>query len=753
MRWRIPALLAVVLVTSLAAWQALSVRFDTSIDVWFLEDDPDLTSYARFLEVFESDQMVVLAYRDEQLWTEGGLRFLRDLGSEVLESPHVLGSRSIVTLPEVASDLPGMIVLRRPYDPDPPDPDLLRERVLSDPLLRGLVGEDGQTVALLVDVEPLTDESELKIPLSRALRALGERFEDRASSEGREGVDIRIAGSTMMDAAFLEYSERDLLKVFPLMLLVIVVTILLLFRSPRALALPLAVVLTDCVWVTGLMGATGQELTIIHGIVYPLLLGVGIASSVHVMARTESNRRKGMSPPEASEAALRDLFAPCFFTAVTTTAGLLSLSTASLAPLRQFGVLGASGAFCTFLLTYALGPWFLPFLVAPAGEKSSSGQGLWKLWDRWLARLGALALRKTRNVMLFSLLLVVLSLVGISLLEVGSNPIHYYKSDDPVRLDLEFVDDALTGTSSLEILIDAGEANGVKNPELLRAMKEMQAWLSEIPGVGTTVSIVDYIEELRRVTHGGDASEARIPDTQRQVSQLLMLMDDRETESQLVDWDYGKARISATLKLSQSGQLTPMIPPTEAKLKELFPAPSRAEATGFSKLIANMDQHLLQSAIGSVVVAFITVLFFMTLALRSIRLGLFSMIPNLLPIVMVMGVMGWTGILLDPGTTMIGAVALGLVVDNTVHFLHPFRKFSKRGMEIGEATSATLLLTGRAIVTTTIVLVCGFWLLLLASFNPNIYFGLLCGLAVLCGLVADLVVLPAALMLIKPKLD
>ena len=171
-----------------------------------------------------------------------------------------------------------------------------------------------------------------------------------------------------------------------------------------------------------------------------------------------------------------------------------------------------------------------------------------------------------------------------------------------------------------------------------------------------------------------------------------------------------------------------------------------------SKLIANMDRYLLHSATRSMGLAFITVLIFMTLALRSVRLGLFSMIPNILPVALVIGVMGWCGIALDPGTTMIGAVALGLVVDNTVHFLHHLRRRIFAGDDLETAVHDTLMKTGRAVVTTSIVLTCGFWLMLFASFNPNIYFGLLCGLAILFGLVADLVMLPAALLLVKPRL-
>jgi len=755
-------LFAVVLLTVLAAWQAISVRMDTSIEVWFLEDDPDLVSYKRFLEVFDSDQIVVMAYTDAELWTDDGLLFLKELGEAAADLDYVIEARSVVTLPKITSPARGMIEVERPYEFAPPDPAALRDRVLGDDLLRGLVSADGLTAAVLLSVDALQEESHLKIVLADSLRQLATRFEERARSEGHHDLTIELAGPTMMDAAFFTYTERDFIVVFPLMLGVIVLLILLLFRTPRALVMPLAVVLVDCLWVTGLMGASGQNITIIHGIIYPLILGIGIASSVHVMSRSLANRREGMDAAAASMASLRSLLAPCFFTAVTTTAGMLSLGTSTLAPLRQFGVLGAVGAFSTFLLTYALGPYLLPLLPAPAAGEDSKSDAIWARWDQFLTGLGELALRRARSVALIAGLLVAVGIAGIFQLNTGSNPVHYYKADDPVRVSLEYVDSVLSGTSNLEILIDTGRDGGVKEPDILQRILEAQEFLEAIDGVGTTLSLVDYIATLQRVSRGPDA-EARgdqLPQTRAEVAQLLLLMNDPDTEAQVVDHSYRRARITATLKVSESDKLNPQIPKVESMLDRLFPAVEDgrttgmwARATGMTKLISNMDRHLLHSATRSVGLAFIMVLLFMTLALRSVRLGLFSMIPNILPIVMVMGVMGWGGIPLDPGTTMIGAVALGLVVDNTVHFLHPFRAFSKQGMATLQATQATLLLTGRAIITTTVVLVCAFWLLLLASFNPNVYFGLLCGLAVAFGLVADLVVLPAALILIKPRLD
>ena len=743
-------LIAVLIVTGVTGAFAWQVKFDNSIEVWFLEKDPDLVSYREFTKSFDSDQIVVLAYEDPDLWTVEGLDRLYALGETATAVERVGGARSIVTINQIVS-APGSLMVSPMWDPEaPPDPAALEAQVMGDDLLVGtLINAAGTVPAVNLTVDHLMGETHLKRVLARDLRAMIEPFEQE------HGIAIRAAGPTLLDDAFLRHTERDFMLIMPLMVLVIIVTILFLFRSWRALVLPLSVVGLASCWVTGFTVMLGQKLTIIHGIIYPMILGIGIATSVHLLSRTLLLRRQGMEPKEAGFTALRQLLMPSFFTAATTVAGLSSLNLGTLAPLKQFGQAGAVGVLAAFLLNYSLGPWLLPWLASH--NKVTSGESprlerLWARWDKALAWLGELALNHAAPVMAVSVLLTGVGLWGLNYLETGSNPVEYFHERDPVRQDLEFIDAELAGTTRLEVLIDTGEVDGAKNPEVLAGMDSVQEWLATVDGVGASVSLADYIKVLRKALRGGAEEEAKLPTDRAEVAQLLLLLNEPEEIEAFVDFEFRTARITTTVRASQADDLTNRISELDALLAETFQPPTSALSTGMSKLIANMDRYLFQSATQSMALAFVTVLVFMGIALRSVRLGLFSMIPNILPVALVIGIMGWVGIRLDPGTTMIGAVALGLVVDNTVHFLHHLRERVHRGDDIHDALLDTLMKTGRAVVTTSVVLVLGFELMLLASFNPNIYFGLLTGLAIAIALVADLVVLPAALVLIKPKL-
>ena len=739
--------LSVILVLSvLAGWQARGLTFDTSIEVWFVEDDPDLVSYRSFIDAFESDQIVVMAWEDPELWTDEGLRFLYDSSIAAEGILHVRHVRSIATLMDVVSE-PGMLTTRPYYDPEnPPQPMQLREWILSNDLIKGsLVSVDGQVPAMILAVDHLIDEPGAKLVLAQAIRELGETM------EAERGVHVAMAGPTMLDDAFFRHTRRDSFTIMPLMALVIIVSMLALFRTWRALLLPLSVVGIACLWVAGFMGLMGYRVTIIHTVIFPLVMGVGIASSIHVLSRTITLRAAGGTPDEAAQGALRYLLAPCFYTAATTVAGLASLMFATLAPLRQFGILASVGVFSAFLLTYGLGPSLLPLMRTPENQAAGLAR-LWAWWDAQLLKLADMSQSHGKVVLLVSLALLVGSLIGLKDLRIGNNPLEYYKTDDPVRVDLEFVDERLAGTGSVEVLVETGEVDGLKEPEVLRKIEEVEAFLDGLEGIGATISIVEFLKELRQAQRGGADEDRILPATRAEVAQLLLLVDNPEEIERLVDFDYSRARIQGTIKLSYSDALTRNVDALEAKIADVFQPPLSASATGTSKLIANMNDYLLRSAIVSMGAAFVIVLFFMMLALRSVRLGLFAMIPNLLPIGMVLGLMGWVGIRLDPGTTMIAAVALGLVVDDTLHFLHHFRDRIHAGDSIHDATHDTLHHTGRAIAMTSVILCAAFWLLLGASFMPNIFFGLLCGTAIALALVANLVVLTAALALFHPRI-
>lgn len=742
-------IVAVILaISAVAGWQATNLRFDTSLDVYFVETDADLVAYHEFLDVFSTDQVVVMAWSDPELWTPEGMEALHRFTEEVAALDDVREARSLATASEVHAE-PGLLTVTPLWDPDadePPDLDALKARVLADDMFVGaLINEAGDVPAILATIEHRLEDNAYKIALAGKMRALGERI------TAERGAPVAVAGPPVLDDAFFRYVRGDLMKIFPMMVLAIVVVVLFLFRTVRALLLPSGVVLLSCLWVTGLMGALDIGITVVHNIIYPLILGLGIASSIHVTSRAVLLRGEGASADEAAEQSLRALFAPCFYTTLTTVGGLMSLWAGSLKPVREFGALSATGAVLALALTYALGPLLLPYLPGPKEAPRDDGGARGAL-DALLVKLSLLAERRPGTVILVAVAAMGLSLAGLPRLQTGANVLEYFHEGERVRTDVLFVDSHMSGTTTLEVYIETDSRDRIKDPDVLAAMAAIQEWMEDLDGIGVTVSIADFVAELRKAQRGGAEAERRVPDTRAEVSQLLLMLDDPAELERMVDFEFQRARITAPVQISKVTTLTTHIPELEERLDAAFgPLGIEASATGQSRLIHNMERYLLQTMVRSLGLAFLLVSVFMAFALRSVKLGLFSMIPNVLPIGFTLGVMAWTGVRLDPGTATTGAVALGLVVDDTLHFLHQFRENVGGDVSLAEATRKTLRVTGRALVMTTVILVTAFGSMLVASFTPNNNFGLLSALTISLALVADLIVLPAALALIKPR--
>ena len=274
-------------------------------------------------------------------------------------------------------------------------------------------------------------------------------------------------------------------------------------------------------------------------------------------------------------------------------------------------------------------------------------------------------------------------------------------------------------------------------------LEGLERWLEGLPSVTRVGSITNALAALNLAMTGTRA----LPRTEAAVAQALLLLEDEPELSALVSEDYTRARVSARVRMSETAALVAEIPRVEAKLTAEFSGPDlRVEPTGFVKLISQMELYIVDSQVRSFLAAFVLISVMMALLLRSVRLGLYAMIPNLGPVVVGLGVMQLLSIRLDPGTAMLGSLTLGLVVDDTVHMTSRIRLHLVAGLSTREAVTRAILEVGRAVIITSLILSAGFGVLALGSFTPNIYLGGMAAVVILLALAADLFVLPAALV-------
>lgn len=744
LRFRVVVLLGVVV---LAGWLGAQspTGLDSALEIWFLEDDPNIRAYEDFLDRFESDEVVAVALEVDDVFQPDVLRDVFAL-SDALGSlegvTEVISLSTAETVRLIESDEgPTLLAVPAVNSPDLGHSQIeqLRDEVHNDQLLANLVGDADRATLILVGITHFPD-IEQKTSLGRLIiETCSETLPDRS---------VHVAGSAVLDEASARYTERDMRIFGPLTLLVVCLVSFLLFRSVVATGLIVTVVAMTLVSTTGLAGLFGLKMNMITVVITPLILAVGTADAVHIIAGFRERLEAGLERIPALRSAFCDLFLPCLMTTTTTAAGLGSLLLTTLSPLRQFGWMGAAAV--GFALLYTLTVLPIAYSVLPTPKTNISPGG--GILTRILTFFARISWHRAERVAVVSVVLCGLSVVGLTKLDTGADFHRYYQADDPVLVATEYVDEHLGGTITLEVLV---EASDVRSPEILTGMENVERYLTSIPGVGTVTSLATITRVLHQRYSGDDG--LGLPDDLAGSAQLLELVVGSELLARYMTLDNSAGRLSATFSASRYRELADRIAEIESTVATAFSGTADARITGLGKLFVDLDNYILQSQIRSLTAAFITIALMLFLMFRSLRYGLYALIPNGLPLLFVLGAMGWFSLEIDVATVMIASILMGLIVDDTVHFLARLKLEEHRAAASGTvfnlqtALSRAGVETGRALLTTTIVLAAAFFTLLLASFRINQVFGLLCGTAVCVALLCDLVVLPAVIRIVSTK--
>ncbi|MBT6178329.1 MAG: MMPL family transporter [Deltaproteobacteria bacterium] len=733
------------LITASAGYFALQLQYDQSIEVWFLKDDQSILNYRSFLERFEAEQVVIMAVFSDDVFSKESLEKIDAMTRAAENAPNVHRVISVtnVEVPQGSGIdvFVGPLVDKLPQSAQ--EAGELRARILADPMLvENFTNPKGTATSIIVELQDAKSDFIGKIEMAEALRAI---MDEHKTPQ----IDMALAGAPIIDEQFYKLNFRDSTLFGPLVTLMVILMTYAVFRRLSAVVVPLTVVVLSMLWTFGLMAALDLRFTLVTGVLIPIILAIGIADSVHVLSEFYHALRRGLEREEAALQSTAELLVPCFFTTATTMAGMLALSTAELQPIREFGFMAAFGVASAFVLSITLGPILLMFVRPPDAKFHLQQEE--DFIARFLNWLSAESINRSIIVLAGSVVLVLASIYAISQMSIGTNSLLYFKEDSAIRKDTSHIDAMLGGTATFEILVET-EPGGLKEPENLKHLESVESWLESNTDINHVVSPMDSIKALHHVLKDKPQGGPQLPDTRAMTAQLFLLMEGAENFESTVQDDYSVSRMTGRVKLTNSEELAKSVPELEKQLKTKFVNEDvKISLTGFIKLMSSMEQYLLKSQLKSFLVAFIIITLMLWALLRSFKLALFSMIPNFTPICVGLGVMSALNIPLDPGTVMIGGLALGLVVDDTVHFLVRFRRKLYSDHSMATAVAETITEVGRPITVTSIILSISFLILLLGSFTPNIHFGGVTSIVVLLALVADLLVLPSAMYLIKPK--
>ncbi len=650
-------------------------------------DDPVAVDLARFQALFGAREPLAVAFDYGRAVTAADISALRRLAPELRR-------------------LPGVARVLVPADP--------RDRVL--------VGRDGESALAMLELEPAPEGAGSEVahgPLLEELTLL---------LDGHAG-DFRayhLAGLPLIDRAFEEHLRRDLGTFSLLGIGIALVLLLVLYRDPRAVLVSGGVAVASVVWSLGILSLAGTPLSVGVAMMIPLILMLSVAYSAHYLSHwlASSGDRS-----EALAGMLDAVLAPSIITGLATAAGFFALTASAIEGLRDVGVHFGLGALAAALLNATVVPAALYRWVPPGRVGGASAGALPASVSAWLRRT---VLGRAGAVLAAAAALAVLSLVGLGSLRVDSNHLAYFGPETPLRTDYAFVDERFGGVIPLEILVRTrADDLGVDLERMTRLTTDVRG----VEGVGRVVAPHELVGGIAGAVPAVWRSMAAVEGPSRYIRAL-------EDDGFLF-------RISAAGYIQGSEGLSRVVDEVGALSEEAFG--DRATLTGLMPVFVRTMDHLVRSQVTSFAIALTVVAVMFLLLAGSPRRGASAVVANLLPILLVLGGMGWLGIPVDFGTAMIASVLIGIAVHDTVHVLFRLRRERAAGAPAEAALATTFHAVGPPVVASTLVFCSGLLVLVFSDFAPVRHFGLLSCAAMAAALLADLLLLPALVAVAEPS--
>jgi hypothetical protein len=706
----------------------------------------ELERLRTFQTAFGSDEVVVLALHSDRLFARETLERVDQLTQRVAALPGVARVLSPTNVRDLEGDALGPVPIV-PYAAVRSGtlaPEQLGRQLGVHPIFGGLlVARDARTAAILVELEPVAGDPTAHRDVVSRLR--------REAREVGSGVTAFVAGIPVEKTDVAAAIARDQRIFIPLVFLIMVVMTALLYRHPVGMLVPLVVVGLALLWTLGLYGLAGRLLNPVTSLMTPVILVMSFEAVIQLLNQYLAARAAGLSRPDALTRADRLMRIPCFNAALTAAIGFVSLLTLPIPAIRDFGLFTALGIMIAYGLTIVLTPLLLaslpdvPLRVIRGFEPGPIERALARVVrgvarHRWLATITVGAL-------------IVVSVVGVRQVRVETDLVKSLRHASPLSAAARFIDAQLTGVNSVEILIGGISP---RDPEALGRLARFEDALRGLPDVRKVTGLPDLLARINRAVHQGNDAYARLPegpDAGADLTDFLAALGKEaptDLHRFLADGQNGRATLRLiarvpALNTARSQALFGQI--REAAHRQGL---AEAELTGNFVVFSNMSSTLVRHQIQGLGVALLLILAVMAVQFRSIRLGLWCGIPNGAPILVVYGLMGWTGIALSVPTAMIASVALGTIVDNSIYLLARFREAFAHQADYVEALTVMVHVSGRAVVYSTVTLAAGFWIGVFSAFVPTVHFGILAGMAFILGLISQFVLLPLVLVLAQP---
>ncbi|MFW1678365.1 efflux RND transporter permease subunit [Pontibacter sp. JAM-7] len=738
--------ISIILVMMSAAGAHLLV-FKSDYRVFFSAANPQLTAFEQMQKRYSKSDNVafIVSPADGEVFTPRTLSALHALTEEAWQLPYSTRVDSVTNFQYTWAEGDDMVVEDLIADPANMTAEALEQRrqiALSEPLLIGkLISDQAHVSVVNVTIQLPGKNLVVEVPevISKAREIQADLMQQYPD------INIQLSGMVVMNNSFAEASLHDNATLVPLMFAVVILSMIVLLRTFSGTLATVIIILFSIAATMGLAGWAGYYLTGPSATTPIMVLTLVVADCVHILSSMYYDMRQGKSKTEAIHNSLRINFQPIFLTSITTAIGFLSLNFSDSPPFRDLGTMVATGVMLAFVMSITLFPALLQLLPLHVSVQPKQTQPFMQHLGSWVIR--------HRKLLLPGMVVIMSSLIlFLPQNEINDDFVKYFDESVPFRQSTDYMQENISGMAYLELSVESGESSGINQPAFIRLLGDLTAWLRQQPEVDHVNSLSDTLKRLNKNMHGDDPEYYRLPADRQLSAQYLLLYEmslpyGLDLNNQL-NVDKSSTRLIVTTDNLTSQGLIDL----EQRVQDWF----TAQATDYnlkiaspSIMFAHIGQRNVQSMLLGVIFALVLISVLLGIALRSLRFGLISLLPNIAPAAMGFGVWylldGQVGLALS----VVAGMTMGIVVDDTVHFLSKYlRARREHGMDSQAAVAYAFNSVGRALWITTAVLVAGFLVLAQSTFKVNADMGLLTAITILLALAVDFFFLPPLLMLL-----
>jgi len=729
------------------------IEFSNDVRYFFGETNPQLEALDALENVYSKDDNVIVAIapKSKNVFTGKTLKMVQELTESFWQLPFSRRVDSITNYQHTTANGDDLIVedlVKEPLSLSKKELVKIKNIAVNEPLLKNrVVSPSGHVTGINILFRMPEDAKKKTVATTKVIASVRDTINSYRVKYPDH--DFYIGGGLMISNAFAEASQDDMKTLIPIMYLMMVIVMWLTIRSISGTITATLIIFMSALSAMGLSGWLGITLTPPSAMAPTIILTLAVADSIHILVTFLNELRKGLTKNDAVVESMRLNMMPVFLTSITTAIGFMSMNFSDSPPFRDLGNIVAMGVMAAWFYSVTFLPAMMAILPVKASKIESRN-------DKLIDRFADFVIKKRKSLLWGMTIFILVLMAGLTKVELNDLYLDYFDKRYDFRNDTDFIKDNLTGISMIEYSLNSGEEGGISDPAYLKTMDNFTAWLLKQPEVLNVTNISDIMKRLNKNMHGDDETYYKIPENRELSAQYLLLYEMSLPFGLDLNDTINVDKSATRLRISLTGIYNKEIRAFEKRasgwLKDNASPSMQSRGTGITIMFAYINKRNVQGMLGGTFYALLLISAILVFALRSLKVGLISLIPNLVPAFMAFGLWGYLFSQIGLAVSVVAAMSLGIVVDDTIHFLSKYlRARREHNMEAEEAVRYSFHNVGRALIVTSIILIAGFGILTFSGFKINANMGLLTAIAIAFALLTDFLLLPPLLMKFDSK--